>query len=84
VSRAARRALLLLVGFLSGAKAGEGIVRFISYGAERKLVNLALKGDVGSAGQLLTLRAHAIKHGDSGPMIIRVTGGLPRDHSDEE
>jgi Family of unknown function (DUF5681) len=44
----------------------------------------ALKGDVGSAGQLLTLRAHAIKHGDSGPTIIRVTGGLLRDHSDEE
>jgi Family of unknown function (DUF5681) len=36
----------------------------------------ALKGDVGSALQLLTLRARALRHGDSGPMIIRVTGGF--------
>jgi hypothetical protein len=50
----------------------------------KKLIIEALKGDVGSAGQLLTLRAHAIRHGGSGPMIIRVTGGFPRDHSDEE
>jgi hypothetical protein len=39
----------------------------------KKSIAEALKGDVGSAGQLLTLRAHALRHGDSGPVIIRVT-----------
>ena len=33
------------------------------------------KGDVASAALLLKVWAHAKKHGDSGPIIIRVSGG---------
>jgi hypothetical protein len=43
----------------------------------RRLVASAIKGDVASATMLLNLRAHAQKHRDPGPMIIRVNGGLP-------
>jgi Family of unknown function (DUF5681) len=43
----------------------------------RRLAVQAMKGDVASAAQLLTLRAHAQKHGDTGPLVIRITGGLP-------
>jgi hypothetical protein len=43
----------------------------------RKHVALALKGDVGSAALLLRLRAHVKEHGDHGPTIIRIRGGLP-------
>lgn len=45
----------------------------------RKLVASAIKGDVASAAQLLKLHAHAKKFGDGGPLVIRVTGGLPPD-----
>jgi hypothetical protein len=49
----------------------------------RKHVALALKGDIGSAGLLLRLRAHVKEHGDYGPTIIRITGGFP-DRSREQ
>jgi hypothetical protein len=32
----------------------------------------ALSGDVGSAAMLLRLREHAMKYGDSGPLIINI------------
>jgi Family of unknown function (DUF5681) len=41
----------------------------------RKLVALALQGDVASAASLLKLRAHAEKTPDTGDMVIRVIGG---------
>src|ERR1700720_2368224 len=43
----------------------------------RRLAASALKGDVGSAAALLKMRAHAEKHHETGPTIIRVVGGLP-------
>ena len=46
--------------------------------AVKKLAAAAIKGDVRSAGLLLKLRAHAQKHGDSGPIVIRIIGGLPQ------
>ena len=45
--------------------------------AIRRLAASAIKGDVASAAWLLKMRAHAKKYGDSGPTIIRVTGGFP-------
>ena len=45
----------------------------------RRLAAQAVKGDVASAAQLLMLRVHAQKHGDTGPLVIKVTGGLPED-----
>jgi hypothetical protein len=42
----------------------------------RRLAASAVKGDVGSAASLLKMRAHAEKHGDSGPLIIGVIGGM--------
>jgi Family of unknown function (DUF5681) len=41
----------------------------------RRLAAKAVKGDAASAALLLKLRAHAQKHGDSGPIVIRVRGG---------
>jgi hypothetical protein len=38
---------------------------------------LATKGDIDAAAKLMTLRLHSKKFGDSAPMIIRITGGLP-------
>ena len=43
--------------------------------AIRRLAAKAAKGDVASAASLLKVWAHAKKHGDSGPIIIRVSGG---------
>ena len=43
----------------------------------RRLVALATKGDIDAAAKLMTLRLHRKKFGDSAPMIIRITGGLP-------
>jgi len=43
----------------------------------RRLAASATKGDVASAAWLLKMRAHAEKFGDTGPMIIRVSGGPP-------
>jgi hypothetical protein len=42
----------------------------------KKLVAVATNGDAGGADLLLRLRSHAIKFGDSGPLIIKITGGL--------
>jgi hypothetical protein len=50
----------------------------------RKRVAAAIKGDVSSGAQLLKLHAHAKKFGDCGPMIIRVTGGLPPDLKEQQ
>jgi hypothetical protein len=43
----------------------------------RRLVASAINGDVASAASLLKIRAHAEKHGGSGPTIIRIIGGFP-------
>jgi len=43
----------------------------------RRLAASALKGDVGSAASLLKMRAHAEKHHETGPTIIKIVGGLP-------
>jgi hypothetical protein len=43
--------------------------------AIRRLAAKAAKGDVASAALLLKVWAHAKKHGDSGPIIITVSGG---------
>ena len=45
----------------------------------RKLFFEALNGNVASADQLLAMRADAEKHGDTGLIVIRITGGLPSD-----
>ena len=45
--------------------------------AIRRLAAEAAKGDAVSAASLLKLRAHAKKHGDTGPIVIRVKGGPP-------
>ncbi|WP_051335340.1 DUF5681 domain-containing protein [Methylocapsa acidiphila] len=49
----------------------------------RKLAAAAVKGDVGGAASLLKMRAHAQKHGDAGPLIIKVIGGLPDGNWDQ-
>jgi Family of unknown function (DUF5681) len=43
----------------------------------RRIAAAATKGDVASAALLLKLWAHAKKHGDTGPIVIRIVGGLP-------
>jgi hypothetical protein len=43
----------------------------------RRLAASATKGDVASAAWLLKMRTHAEKFGDTGPIIIRVSGGPP-------
>ena len=45
----------------------------------RKLFVEALNGNVASADQILNMRTHAEKHGDTGLIVIRITGGLPSD-----
>jgi hypothetical protein len=37
----------------------------------------AVKGDIASAEMLLRMRAHAEKHGDPGPLVIRIINALP-------
>jgi hypothetical protein len=44
----------------------------------KRHVTAALKGDIDSAAMLLKMRAHAIKHGDIGPVIIRIQNALPQ------
>jgi hypothetical protein len=44
--------------------------------AIRRLAAKAVKGDAASASLVLKLRAHAQKHGDSGAIVISVSGGL--------
>ena len=48
--------------------------------AIRRIAAAAANGDVPSAALLLKLRAHAKTHGDTGPIVIRITGGLPVAH----
>jgi hypothetical protein len=45
--------------------------------AIKRHVASALSGDMGSAAMLLKMRAHAIKFGDTGPLIVRVVNALP-------
>jgi Family of unknown function (DUF5681) len=45
----------------------------------RRLAASAIKGDVGSAALLLKMRAHAEKHHETGPIVIRIIGGFPDD-----
>lgn len=46
--------------------------------AVRTLAAKAVKGDIASAALLLKMRRHAEKHGDGGPLVIRVINALPR------
>ena len=43
----------------------------------RRLAAMATKGDVASAAMLLTVRAHAEKHGDTSPTVISIFNALP-------
>jgi hypothetical protein len=43
----------------------------------RRLAAAAAKGDPGSAAMLLKVRAHAIKHWETGPRIIQIINALP-------
>jgi Family of unknown function (DUF5681) len=45
--------------------------------AIRTLAAKAIKGDVTNAKLLLKMRTHAEKHGDAGPIVIRVVNALP-------
>jgi hypothetical protein len=36
-----------------------------------------LNGDVGSAAMLLKMREHAVRFGDTGPLIIQIVNALP-------
>lgn len=45
--------------------------------AIKRHVTGALNGDVGSAAMLLKMRAHAIRFGDTGALIVRVANSLP-------
>jgi hypothetical protein len=45
--------------------------------AIRKHIVSAINGDVSSAAMLLRIRAHAKKHGDTGPTIITINNALP-------
>jgi Family of unknown function (DUF5681) len=46
-------------------------------GAIRTLAAKAVKGDIASAEMLLKMRTHAERHGDPGPLVIRVINALP-------
>jgi Family of unknown function (DUF5681) len=43
----------------------------------RRLAASATKGDVASAAMLLTVRAHAEKHGDTSPTVITIFNAVP-------
>ena len=43
----------------------------------KRHVTSALNGDVGSAAMLLKMRAHAVRRGDIGPLIVRIENALP-------
>ena len=45
--------------------------------AIKRHIAAALNGDVGSAAMLLKMREHAIRFGDTGPLIIQVANSLP-------
>lgn len=45
--------------------------------AIKRHITAALSGDVGSAAVLLKMRAHAIRFGDTGPLIIHIVNSLP-------
>jgi hypothetical protein len=45
--------------------------------AIKRYIAAALNGDVGSAAMLLKMREHAIRFGDTGPLIIHIENSLP-------
>lgn len=47
----------------------------------RKLGAAAVRGDVESAAKLLKMHSHAKTNGDSTPLVIMITGGMPRDEN---
>jgi hypothetical protein len=49
----------------------------------RKLFSAAARGDVGSADALLKLRVHAERHGDTGPLVIRIVNDPDDDAEDQ-
>ena len=49
----------------------------------RKLFSAAVRGDVGSADALLKLRVHAERHGDTGPLVIRIVNDPDDDAQDQ-
>jgi hypothetical protein len=44
----------------------------------RKLGAAAVQGDIGSAAKLLKMHSHAKREGDTAPITIVITGGLPK------
>jgi hypothetical protein len=48
--------------------------------AVRTLAAKAVKGDIASAVLLLKMRTHAKKHGDGGPLVIRIINALPNNN----
>jgi Family of unknown function (DUF5681) len=49
----------------------------------RQFFSAALRGDVGSADALLKLRVHAERHGDTGPLVIRIVNDPDDDAEDQ-
>ena len=49
----------------------------------RKLGAAAVRGDIESAAKLLKMYSHAKAQGDTAPLIIVVTGGLPKPGDDK-
>jgi hypothetical protein len=45
--------------------------------AIKRHIAAALNGDVGSAAMILKMREHAIRFGDTGPLIIQIVNALP-------
>jgi hypothetical protein len=50
---------------------------------EGRLFSAAVRGDVGSADTLLRLRVHAERHGDTGPLVIRIVNDPDDDAQDQ-
>ena len=48
--------------------------------AVRTLAAKAVKGDIASVVLLLKMRTHAKKHGDGGPLVIRIINALPNNN----
>lgn len=44
----------------------------------RKLGAAAIRGDIESAAKLLKMHSHARTEGDTAPVVIVITGGLPK------
>src|SRR5579872_5984364 len=45
----------------------------------KKLGAAAVRGDIESAAKLLNMYSHAKREGDTAPVVILITGGMPKD-----